>query len=119
MARAFMSISRTSYQAYSKSIYVPRQNRWKIDLFECKVYDQNAVAQQNSSSFMKDRKSSVRCLLMRSTAEHGDSELSKSVLIHIHGGGFISQSPEFHQSYLNDWCKQLKGLWRSGQLASE
>ena len=28
----------------------------------------------------------------------------------IHGGGFISQSPEFHQVYLNDWVQKLEGL---------
>ena len=31
----------------------------------------------------------------------------KKIVIHIHGGAYISQSSENHQSYLRRWSKEL------------
>ena len=29
-------------------------------------------------------------------------------MLHVHGGGFVSQSSELHEIYLKPWCKELK-----------
>lgn len=32
---------------------------------------------------------------------------SKGLLLHCHGGGFVSQTPDSHEIYLRDWAKDL------------
>ena len=103
IAQTFMS-NNDSPSTYSKNVFVPRQNRWKVSSFESKVYDRNI--EPHKLAFVKNKKNYVRCLVMRSM----EKPTSKSILIHIHGGGFISQSPEFHRLYLNDWAYKLKGV---------
>ncbi|XP_067012042.2 hormone-sensitive lipase isoform X2 [Anabrus simplex] len=42
--------------------------------------------------------------------ERGSAQLlgpSDSLIIHIHGGGFVAQSSRSHESYLRDWACQL------------
>lgn len=102
VARQFM-IRHDKSQILTKSIYAKRQSRWKVAMFEGKVYDQTVPCQQ--VRFGRCVKSTVRCLLLRSLQrEHPSSNLT----LHLHGGGYISQSPEFHQVYLNEWAKTLK-----------
>ncbi|XP_033099091.1 hormone-sensitive lipase-like [Anneissia japonica] len=35
------------------------------------------------------------------------SPLSRSLLIHFHGGGFVAQTSKSHEVYLRSWCKEL------------
>jgi hypothetical protein len=91
----------------SKSVYVPRQKRWKISPNEPKVNDLKAPGMAQQVRGAKCAKASVRCLLIRNKKINFEK---RSLLIHIHGGGFISQSPEFHQVYLNDWLHKMPGI---------
>ncbi|RNA00411.1 hormone-sensitive lipase-like, partial [Brachionus plicatilis] len=34
--------------------------------------------------------------------------LSKNLILHVHGGGFIAHSSKSHEIYLKPWCKELK-----------
>lgn len=93
-------------QVESKSIYVKRQSRWKVAMFEGKVYDRTVPCQE--VPFSRCAKSQVRCLLLRSVQRR---HCTSNLIFHLHGGGFVSQSPEF-QVYLNEWCTQSgECLW--------
>lgn len=98
MIRMFFSFP---VNVFTESIYVPRQYRWKIDQDEPKVYD-NKV----SSNATAGKGKQVRCLLVKSLQRNNNHQ---SILFYIHGGGFISQTPETHECYLRDWASQLKG----------
>lgn len=105
IVRTFISL-RNLWTAYSRSVCIIRQNRWKIDQFEPKVHDLSTLTGLN---MITTQSSTVRCILIRSS-KYANQSKRKSVLLHAHGGGFISQSPEFHQSYLNDWAQKLKDV---------
>ena len=63
VVRSFMTMRHKS-KVFSKSVYIPRQTRWKVARFEPKVYDLTEPCQ--NVRFGKCSKSSVRCLLLRS-----------------------------------------------------
>ncbi|UYV83132.1 LIPE [Cordylochernes scorpioides] len=57
----------------------------------------------------------IRCRLLSYTRREGQpgakpgaklAELSPGLIIHCHGGGFVSQSPDSHEIYLRDWAKE-------------
>lgn len=99
MIRMFFSYSAN---VTTENIYVPKQHRWTIDRDEPKVHDNNVVAANETTGKGKQ----VRCLLFKSSQRNNNHQ---SILFYIHGGGFISQTPETHESYLRDWATQLKG----------
>lgn len=88
------------YFIQTSNIYCPRQQRWIIDKIEPIIHD---LDKETNISYPKMRNPSVRCVLFRKTKEVEKN----SLLLHIHGGGFISQSPESHDVYLINWVKTL------------
>ena len=94
------------YNVQSREIFIPRQDRWKVSMFEHEtVYDLHN--ENNVGKTAKCSRPKVRALFMRSTQARMKD---RNVLIHVHGGGFISQSPETHSYYLADWVHNLKGI---------
>ena len=89
----------------TKVIFSSRQNRWKIAKFDYEtVYDLSEECDIGQTA--KCAKSTVRSFILRSSKARMKD---RDVLIHVHGGGFISQSPETHSYYLADWAQNLKG----------
>ena len=88
----------------SVDVFIPRQHRWQIATLETKVHDlRNAFA-------IPPKKKWIRAIYL--TKKNCDKQKladNKTVLLHIHGGGFISQSPETHLPYLREWVGQLEG----------
>lgn len=89
------------YFIHSSNIYCPRQRRWIIDKIDPLVHD---LDRETCIPYPKMRNTAVRCVLFRKTKKVENN----SLLLHIHGGGFISQSPESHDVYLINWVKTLK-----------
>lgn len=64
----------------------------------------------------------IRCRLISSSVRDGMQSLlpsnlvnsstvlpaSHGLVLHFHGGGFIAQSAESHEIYLNDWARQVR-----------
>lgn len=45
---------------------------------------------------------------LNSYASSTSANLSKNLILHVHGGGFIAHSSKSHEIYLKPWCKELK-----------
>ena len=78
----------------AKDILVPQQTLWKISSTSATV-SQQPIIQTTIESH-------VRCRLLSSSVAE-----SLSVVLHLHGGGFVSQSPDSHEIYLRDWAQRL------------
>jgi acetyl esterase/lipase len=79
-----------------KDVFIERQTVWKINASKGEV-----IECHNNS----ERKQ-IRCRLLKSE----NSNHHNSVVLYIHGGGFVSQSPDSHEVYLRDWSIQLQGI---------
>ena len=53
------------------------------------------------------RKRSIWPATCASRDKPHDTIISREVIYHIHGGGFISMSSASHQNYTRQWAKQL------------
>ncbi len=38
---------------------------------------------------------------------HRKFDAASAVVLHIHGGGWVAQTPETHITYLREWARQL------------
>ncbi len=38
---------------------------------------------------------------------HSKFDAAAAVVLHIHGGGWVAQTPETHITYLREWARQL------------
>lgn len=86
------------------NIYAPRQRRWIIDATKPIIHDRRA---DPNVPYPIMKQSSIRGLLFR----YRHNPKNKSLMFHLHGGGFISQSPESHACYLVKWVRKLDGLF--------
>ncbi len=102
-----------------KDVYIPRQNRWKISCEKADVIDTNLLqieefenneSMSGSSESERSRKLidlKIRCRLLQNDCKNRPID---SIVLHIHGGGFVSQSPDSHEVYLREWATKLEGL---------
>ncbi len=102
-----------------KDVYIPRQNRWQISSQKADVIDtnlsqieelENNESKSGSSESERKRKLidlKIRCRLLQHDCK---GRTIDSVVLHIHGGGFVSQSPDSHEVYLREWATKLEGL---------
>lgn len=114
-----------SYLVLERSdINFPRQKRWIIDPLCSKIHDlksrkstdsleeaDDSIPDYINESYLEKLQKKIRCLILRSKNQMKlKDQSSKTILFHIHGGGFISQSPESHLAYMNDWAKKIPDL---------
>nr|XP_046917871.1 hormone-sensitive lipase-like [Dermatophagoides farinae] len=85
------------------NIYAPRQRRWIIDATKPIIHDRRA---DPNVPYPIMKQSSIRGLLFR----YRHNPKNKSLMFHLHGGGFISQSPESHACYLVKWVRKLDDI---------
>lgn len=93
----------------SRSIYCSSQQRWIIDPKKPIVHDTTKISHRSVEidNIIKSKANkSIRCLLLQTRNRTKDR--NKSLIFHVHGGGFISQSPESHSVYLINWVKKLE-----------
>ncbi|CAD8122034.1 unnamed protein product [Paramecium sonneborni] len=74
-----------------KFLFIKNQARIRIRL----LYNQHVVEQDNIFSFLK------------SFFVQKNNAFEDKIIIHIHGGGFISQSSSSHQCYTREWSINL------------
>ncbi|KAF7491038.1 Hormone-sensitive lipase [Sarcoptes scabiei] len=95
----------------SRSIYCSSQQRWIIDPKKPIVHDTTKISHRSVEidNIIKSKANkSIRCLLLQTRNRTKDR--NKSLIFHVHGGGFISQSPESHSVYLINWVKKLETI---------
>lgn len=100
--KLLMTPWRNSHGVVSKDIFVPRQIRWIVSSREPRVYD---TKNNDFIGTNMRRKTQIRCKVLH---YQGSQLANNSLLFHVHGGGFISQSPESHEMYLKGWIRKMK-----------
>ena len=78
-----------------------RQDKYVIPLSGERV----KIKPQNENEL---NKSEIKCRLIINKID--PSSNTTTILLHCHGGGFVSQSPNSHEVYLRDWSKQLPDI---------
>lgn len=88
----------------SKTLTIPRQDRWIIPVDGRPVQDQYKCDQ--FLGFSRTQSDTVRCRLITNS----DFESNKKLIIHISGGGFVMFKPEMNEGcYLRFWSGNLEG----------
>lgn len=84
----------------NKVITVNRQSTWNIG------FNHDGKIELTSQPVIRHRDEGVRCKYVLS----GDVGQQTSLLFHVHGGAFISLTPEMHEMYTRRWARQLPGI---------
>ena len=71
------------------------------------IISESGQVLQNGRQMEFVSRDDVRCRLLQSDSTITSHE---SLVFHIHGGGFVSQSPDSHELYLRDWATKLNGI---------
>lgn len=87
-----------------KDLMVNRQNRWRISKTEAKVHDTYSTVPRET--LWKNKNDQVRSLLLKKNGFVSSD--NDSLMLYLHGGGFISQSPETHLVITKDWAIQME-----------
>ncbi|XP_074598630.1 hormone-sensitive lipase-like [Brevipalpus obovatus] len=84
---------------------IPRQDRAWIDGNGVLMVDE---PDSDSISRPAGKSATVRVRLLQRTVKP-ESQID-TLLFHVHGAGFIAQSPESHEIYLREWALRLEGM---------
>ncbi|CAG2163652.1 unnamed protein product [Oppiella nova] len=78
----------------AKDLFVPSQTTWTISATDA------SVARTKDRQTLPD----IRCRLLQSRAPDAATD---AIVLHLHGGGFVAQSPDSHEVYLGQWAVKL------------
>ena len=87
-----------------KTVFVERQKKYIID------YDfptKSIKLVKNHQVYLWGRHP-VRCRLLHKTTDSPIAD--RTVILHCHGGGFLTGTPDSHEVYLRGWAKDLPGV---------
>lgn len=105
--KLFNSITRwqvNEFNLESKTINIPRQDRWIIPIDGRPLQDQ--YEHDQLLGFPSSQANKVRCRLIKNM----DYKCNKKLIIHISGGGFVMFKPEMNEGcYLRFWSGNLEG----------
>ena len=76
----------------------------KISKPEKKYYTSTRLFHSSSIYFSKEIKNSFQNFFCKTPKNN----IRKTLLLHIHGGGFVSMTTTMHESYLRKWSNKLK-----------
>ena len=88
-----------------KDVFIQRQKEWIISNKKAQV---SRATNSDETQATKIQVSKIRCRLLQNEIENNKN--INSIVLHIHGGGFVSQSPDSHEIYLRDWNFKLNGV---------
>jgi acetyl esterase/lipase len=83
-----------------KNIEVYRRGKWLLD------FDDVCEIGLVRHTVVSDRHQGIRCKYLLSGMNGED----KSLVLALHGGGFVGQSPEMHEMYTRHWACQMPGI---------
>ncbi len=91
----------------NRKLYIPAERNWTPNQIDVQTPNSIPVRllYNHPLHFHKDRKSKSFCLCCEEIGEPA-SDLS-TIMIHIHGGGFLALSSKSTQVYTRPWAKQL------------
>lgn len=93
-----------------------RQTEWIIDGSNGQMTRAPLAADESTDNDQSKLIKPVKCKVIRfrsrrsqrKQADSGESKVGSSLILHIHGGGFISGSPNSYLSVLKSWVKTTK-----------
>lgn len=89
-----------------RTVYIERQKKFMLN------YD----LERRSISIEKDHQAylwgtkPIRCRLLHQAIPREDCIFKDMLIIHCHGGGFVTGTPDSHEVYLRGWAKELPGV---------
>ena len=87
-----------------ETIHVPRQTKFKL---LCNAEKQTCELVKRSPDSQVPE-STVRCRLLYDKVSGRDPD--GSMILHVHGGGFVMGSPDCHETYTRYWVSQMPGV---------
>ncbi|RWS01910.1 hormone-sensitive lipase-like isoform X2, partial [Dinothrombium tinctorium] len=84
----------------TSTVFIPRQKTWIIPEWSKGRVQRKYFAEYQS------RGKGVRCRLL----QHRTKSQNDTLVLHMHGGGFITQSPDSHEMYLRHWASNISGV---------
>lgn len=85
-----------------RNIRVPRQKEWIVDERSSSFKDM--ILKQD----LEMKQDKVKCLFLQNS--NFGSSPRDSLVLHLHGGGYIAIKPKCHEMYLRRWASKLKGV---------
>lgn len=76
-----------------ETVFIERQRKFMVDY---NMGDQAIFLKKDSNAFLWGRKP-VRCRLLKSEVSKEDSITEDTLLINVHGGGFLTGTPDTHE----------------------
>ena len=103
LVHRFNAFIANGFSPSNKTIYVRRQTDYMvgIDLQESTF----KIIKNNEEGFIWGT-NPIRCRYFANNV----NEKSTDLILHIHGGGACSGSPEFHEVYYQKWAQRLPGV---------
>ncbi|RWS02320.1 hormone-sensitive lipase-like isoform X2 [Dinothrombium tinctorium] len=80
--------------------FIPRQKSWIIP-----EWSKGRVQRKYFSKFQSSGKK-VRCRLL----QHRNKSQNDTLVLHMHGGGFVALSPDSHEIFLRHWASNIGGV---------
>lgn len=87
-----------------QAIFVPRQRKFRIN---CNPQEQTAEVVKHDGE-VRNTDSTVRCRYLYDW-QWGKTP-NGSVILHVHGGGFVIGSPDGHETYTRYWVNNIPGV---------
>lgn len=98
----------TTFYSPRQLKYVINTKTFKLDTrYHSKITftSETPIGVENYS--LKNYRNKIRIRLFK---EETMKESHDKVIFHLHGGGFVTGSPESHEVYLRDWANQIPGV---------
>ncbi|RWS25349.1 hypothetical protein B4U80_03260, partial [Leptotrombidium deliense] len=91
---------RGSKRVTANTVFIPRQKCWFLP-----EWSKGRVQRKYFSDYEKNKRG-VRCRLIR----HAKKPENDTLVLHIHGGGFVTHTPDSHEMYLRHWASNIAGV---------
>lgn len=107
----FLSLDNSFGPRRVKRLSLPRQGRIRI------VDSRTVIIRNEKSDYHNElnhgnrstekSSSSVSCLLLQDSSS---SQQNQSLVLHLHGGGYVSMNTRSHEIYLRKWARKIEGV---------
>lgn len=101
VARPLVSAFNTFKPNIVRYIHVPRQSNY--------IIKDSYTVSLDFTPRKKVESEKVSCLYLRN-GSFNSSPPKDTLIIHLHGGGYVSAKPKSHELYLRKWASKLEGI---------
>ena len=85
-----------------------KENKTNEEYVKIKVYNYKKLKLNSKIINESDIQNNINIKNVNSIKENKKEEKKKTIMIHVHGGGFVAMSPTSHENYTLKWANKLK-----------